>query len=152
MPDYKNAKIYKIISLSRPDLVYIGATTQKLCSRFACHKDHIKRGKNCSSKIVLECEDAKIILLENYPCLSKEELSAKEYEYMNTTTCVNNRKGETLTPEGKKKKMAENYKKWYNEHKDEILQKKKIERYRDRKALECCQTADNELGETFTLP
>ena len=73
MPDYQNGKIYKIVSPSNPDMLpYFGATTQRLCSRMNGHR---RSDQMCQSSVLIGCGDAKIVLVENYPCNSKEELS-----------------------------------------------------------------------------
>ena len=83
MPNYQNSKIYKIISPSNPDLIYYGSTTQKLSVRMAGHRMNSKTNRGGeSSKEILCFDDANIILVENYPCNSKEELFKKESEYI----------------------------------------------------------------------
>jgi hypothetical protein len=89
MPNYKNAKIYKLWS-PEGDEIYIGSTTQKLCDRKAKHNDNYKRNLNCSSKILFDkYNDVKIELLECCPCDNKEELAKKEGEYIRNNNCVN---------------------------------------------------------------
>lgn len=93
MPDYKLGKIYKLESLST-GLVYIGSTTQTLSQRLAGHKkDYIcyKKGNGdfTTSYKVLECEDYKILLVEDYPCDRKEQLHAREGEWIRKMDCVN---------------------------------------------------------------
>ena len=90
MPDYSKSKIYKIQSASQPDVVYYGSTTQKyLSSRMTEHRATFKRGEYRSSHEILKRPDAKIILVENYPCSSKDELLKREYEYIHQNNCVN---------------------------------------------------------------
>jgi len=85
MPDYKNAKIYKLWSPEGDD-IYIGSTTQKLCVRKAKHK----ATQQCTSKILYEkYTDIRIELLECFPCDNKEELTKKEGEYIRNTNCIN---------------------------------------------------------------
>jgi hypothetical protein len=88
---YENAKIYKIVSPSNPELVYFGSTTQMLNMRMAGHRAHYKVGKSCTSHVILEKGDAMILLVENYPCTSREELNKKEGEYIFNNQCVNKR-------------------------------------------------------------
>jgi len=90
MPDYSKSKIYKIQSASQPDVVYYGSTTQKyLSTRMADHRATFKRGEYRSSHEILKRPDAKIILVENFPCASKDELLKREYEYIQQNNCVN---------------------------------------------------------------
>lgn len=93
--DYGNGKIYRLISSN--GLQYIGSTTQPLCKRMAKHRNHYKRYCNGSHHF-LSCfklfdEDAKveICLLENYPCVSKEELYSRERYWIENIEngCVN---------------------------------------------------------------
>lgn len=95
MVNYANGKLYTIRSVSQPDLIYIGATTQSLASRFCGHKSKYKGwllgGKNrpTTSFKVLECGDAYIELLKHAPCTSSEELSMIEGKAIRSMPCVN---------------------------------------------------------------
>ena len=79
MRNYKNGKIYKIIS-KLTDKIYIGSTTASLEARFKQHKqkyrDYLlnRTKKYISSFEILKCDDAVIILLQNYSCNNKKEL------------------------------------------------------------------------------
>ena len=64
MPDYKKSKIYKIESIIG-NVIYYGATTQKLYSRWSTHKQNYLSGKGCYSRVVLQYNDAKMILIKN---------------------------------------------------------------------------------------
>ena len=94
MPDYQKGKIYKIWSPSK-NLVYYGSTIETISARLAKHiysykyynEDNTKR--YYSSYLVLECEDYKIELVEEYPCNNKQQLSKKEGEYIKANECVN---------------------------------------------------------------
>jgi len=80
---YQFGKVYKLIS-ENSDVIYIGSSKQKyLCNRKATHISLYKRFLNkkthfCSSFKVIACGDVKIVLLENYPCDTKDELLARE--------------------------------------------------------------------------
>jgi len=104
MPDYQKGKIYKLVS-DHTDEIYIGSTIQSLCKRLSGHKRDFKRETlRCMSKKLIELGDVKIILIENIPCDSKEELLKRERHYIETMDCVNkmipyksiNEKAETL--------------------------------------------------------
>jgi len=85
MPDYTNAKIYKIWS-PHGEEIYIGSTTQRLYKRL----NHHKCARDCSSKILFEnYDDVRIELIENFPCNNKEELNKKEGEYIRNNDCIN---------------------------------------------------------------
>lgn len=85
MPDYQQAKIYKL-TCDNPDLVYYGSTTKKyLSSRLALHKC---RPLKCCIPL-LEAGNVKIELVEKFPCNCVNELNRKEGEYIKNNNCVN---------------------------------------------------------------
>ncbi len=94
MPDYQEGKIYKIVSL-QTDKIYIGSTTQRLTKRKIEHKANYNsylKGKyrNTTSFEIMKLEDVDIILLESFPCDTKEQLLLRERYYIqNTKNCVN---------------------------------------------------------------
>ncbi len=78
MPNYQQAKIYEICS-PHTDKIYIGATIEKyLSNRFNKHKykNHTR------SQQIIDMGDSYINLLESYPCNCKEELNAREREWI----------------------------------------------------------------------
>lgn len=93
MPDYSKGKVYKIIS-NESEAVYIGSTTQLLCSRISGHRRDYRRyvegvGVYISSFEILQYPDAKIVLVESCPCNTKEELLRKEQHYIDSLNCCN---------------------------------------------------------------
>lgn len=89
MPDYNNGKIYKIVSLNT-NRVYYGSTTKKyLTSRFATHRCNYNNGLNHSSAEIFKDGNAKIFLVESYPCNNKNELTSREGWYIMNNKCVN---------------------------------------------------------------
>ena len=86
MKDYSNNKIYKITSLSRPDLIYYGSTCNSLSKRFSQHKMMANGSK---SKDIINLGDAYISLVLLFPCNTKEEQYAKEAEFILQNECVN---------------------------------------------------------------
>ena len=94
MVNYQKSKIYKLYSPSK-NLTYIGSTTQLLCKRLVFHLGHYKAYNNDNSRkyytsfLVLDCEDYKIELLEDYTCNNKQQLEKKEGEYIRNNECVN---------------------------------------------------------------
>jgi hypothetical protein len=102
---YQRGKIYKLIS-PNTDKIYIGSTTEPtLACRLREHRvGHRKwqAGKyhHISSFILLNAGDCSIILLESYPCNSKDELRAREQHHidLHADICVNMRRAHT-TPE-----------------------------------------------------
>ena len=86
MPDYTKGKIYRIYNTITND-IYIGATTQLLCQRMKGHREACKVSKNINIKLYKSFKEHGIqrfyiVLLENFNCNSKEELSAKEGQYI----------------------------------------------------------------------
>ena len=91
MVNYQKSKIYKIIS-PHTDKCYVGSTTKdRLSNRLAGHRSDLKTGIAITSKYILELGDYEIVLLELYPCNSKDELHMRERHYMETLDCVNNK-------------------------------------------------------------
>jgi hypothetical protein len=94
MPDYQKGKIYKLWSPSK-NIVYYGSTIETLSSRLSKHKYAYNAYKNdnnkgyCISYLVLEYEDYKMELVEEYPCNNKSQLCKKEGEYQKNNECVN---------------------------------------------------------------
>jgi len=86
MPDYSKGRIYKIVSPC--GMTYYGSTTMRLWDRMGVHHRDIKKGKNCSSKRVIEA-GGEIYLIEMYPCNSKKELEDRESWYIRYRPCVN---------------------------------------------------------------
>lgn len=87
MPNYQNGKVYSIRSRSRPDLVYVGSTTQSLSVRFGGHKT--PKYEKYTSKQIIDLGDAYIELIENYSCNSREELVRREGQIIRSMDCVN---------------------------------------------------------------
>jgi hypothetical protein len=96
MVNYENGKIYKIINTENNQIVYIGSTVEQLCRRYAKH--HHKSPNH------------KIILIENYPCNSKEELCKKEQEIIEQYDNLLNQKKAFRSEEQRKEQMKELYK------------------------------------------
>ena len=80
--DFSNGKIYKITS-SQTDYIYIGSTGIPLKTRMGNHKyQHRKGCNNVSSQKILQYADAMIVLMERYPCDTRDELLAREQHHM----------------------------------------------------------------------
>lgn len=94
MVNYQFSKIYKLWSPSK-NLVYYGSTCETLAKRLTKHKYNCKIYNNDNTKtfvtsfLVLECEDYKIELVEEYACNNKTQLLKKESEYIRNNDCVN---------------------------------------------------------------
>jgi hypothetical protein len=107
MPNYQDAKIYKLVCLNT-GMIYVGSTCQPLCKRLAGHKAKTNRAR---SKKIIEEGNYIILLIELFPCNTIEELCAREYEVIQNTVCINRK---LLTEEERKAYQA----KWRAEHKD----------------------------------
>ena len=98
MPDYKQGKIYKIES-DKGNKIYVGSTTTEyLSQRMRSHKydyDALKRdptrGKTKSFDLFDEYgfDNCRIILIENCPCDSIDQLKAREAYYIKSLECIN---------------------------------------------------------------
>lgn len=91
MPDYQKAKIYKIVDANE-EMVYVGCTVNTLARRMAGHRSKYNKEDFVSSHIIFDkygVENCKILLLENYPCNSKDELNKREGFYIKHLDCVN---------------------------------------------------------------
>lgn len=101
MVNYSNGKIYKIVPTNGDNICYIGSTTkqylsQRMDSHRACYRKWEKnKDKNLTTSVELfekyGIENCKIVLIENFPCNSKDELEKREGEYIKTLNCINKR-------------------------------------------------------------
>ena len=136
MVNYVNGKIYKIES-TLGDKIYIGSTTKaQLSMRMSKHRSQYnswKAGKDCnmtSFQIFEEygLENCKIVLLENCPCETKDQLSAREAHYIKTLTCVNKniplRTHKEYREDNREVRLVKK-KKYYEANKEVILEKSK---------------------------
>ena len=134
MVNYKQGKIYKI-ECNVTGLIYIVSTCKKkLSQRMSEHRSnyrkHMKgKKKYLSSFKVMENNDYDIILIEDFPCNSKDQLFARERYYTNEIECVNIRKNQGRCLELGKKEYDKERKKEYrdkNTEKIKIRSKKKF--------------------------
>jgi hypothetical protein len=127
MVNYQNGKIYKIVS-NETDMIYIGSTCKLLCQRLAQHRSTYKAYQSGKYNFVtsfklLEIGDCEIILLEKFPCNSREELNARERFYIETLDCVNKFIPTRTFKEyydGNKIKISEQQKQYRKDHKELI--------------------------------
>jgi len=95
MVNYEYGKIYKLYS-KQNNITYIGSTAEYyLSKRMSKHRMDYKQYlngklKKCYTSFkILECEDYKIELLENYPCANRIQLEKRERYYIENNECVN---------------------------------------------------------------
>jgi hypothetical protein len=116
MTDYSRSKIYKIVVNNTEDEYrpYIGSTTKNyLSERFTYHRQDYKKHKNGRKNSVSSfklfnkygIENCEIVLIENYPCATKDELRARERYWYDTVDncnkCKPMRTEEEITNEGR---------------------------------------------------
>jgi group I intron endonuclease len=84
--NYQNGKIYKIVN-NQNNIVYIGSTANTLCKRMYGHKGDSKK-ESCNDRTFYKAvnqigvENFKIILIKNFPCSDRNELTAEEYRIL----------------------------------------------------------------------
>ena len=155
MVNYQNGKIYKIESNSG-GLIYYGSTTkQYLSQRMDIHRSQYKRWLNGKCNLITSIklfeeygiENCKIVLVEAYPCNSKDELRAKEAHYIRNFECVNKNIPDRTYKEyyaDNKNKIAERKKKYYADNKDKI---KEYQQNNKNKIAEYQQNNKNKINE-----
>ena len=86
MPNYSLSKIYKLVSNMTSD-IYIGSCLMRLSTRLSGHK---KKDNTCvSKKLFVNDAIITIVLIENFPCHTKNELKARELHHITTNNCIN---------------------------------------------------------------
>ena len=94
MNKYADSKIYMIRDRTNNNC-YIGSTFNKLCLRKAIHKYHYKlytqnRFHYLSSFDIIKNNDYEFVLLESYPCDTKQQMHEREKFYIsNHMNCIN---------------------------------------------------------------
>ena len=143
MSNYSNGKIYKVLN-SIDNEVYVGSTIEPICKRMWKHRYDSKRRvqyKLYEHMNKLGLEHFYIELIEAYKCNSKEELLAKEGEWIRRVGTLNKQiAGRTKQQweadeherrmkqmkeyrEQHEKELKEYFKKRYEQNKDEINQR-----------------------------
>lgn len=118
MNKYEKSKLYKLVSY-QTNQIYVGSTTQPyLCQRLSQHNNDYKgylsgKRKYITSFEIIKFNDCEIILLEDFPCETKEQLLARERYYIDTLDCVN------------KIRPGRSIKEWRIDNKDKIIEKQK---------------------------
>jgi hypothetical protein len=132
MVNYQNGKVYKLVSPN--GLVYVGSTCMKLSKRKADHKGNYLRWKNGKQNYVTSyklfeenLDEIDVVLIENCPCNSKEELHKRERHYIDSMVCVNKQKPNRSIKEWRadnKEAIAEKSKEWRQNNKEKIATKR----------------------------
>jgi len=135
MPAYKQGKVYMIWS-PHTNKVYIGSTTQPLHKRFYDHCHTLYR--RTSAHEVIDCGDARIELIEEYPCASKSELNRREGQIIRERACVNKVVAGRTNAEWRQEKkdaLAAKAKVYRQEKKEQIAAQRKVYRQEKKEAL-----------------
>ena len=95
MVNYQSGRIYKIVD-NTTDKIYIGSTCEPtLARRLAKHTSSYKDFTNGGSSTyitsfeIIKNGDCDIVLVEAFPCNSKDELHSRERLYIENNICVN---------------------------------------------------------------
>jgi hypothetical protein len=124
MPDYQKGKIYELVHKDTLEQLYVGSTCQPLSVRMCGHRCEFKSDPNRPIyKKIAELEnginDVKILLLESYPCDTKEELYRREGYWIK----------KNLEGLGNFQISGRTRAEWYDDTKEELLTRIKV--YRD---------------------
>ena len=142
MVNYDNGKIYMISAIDAVDGdgdVYIGSTTkQYLSQRMDCHRrDYVqwKKGNIKVHKINSfdifdkhNVNNCRIILLETFPCQSKDELTSREAYFIRSMKCVNKiipHRTRAEYKEDNRDDIRQKYMDYYDINKESIKRKRK---------------------------
>lgn len=130
--DYKNSKIYKL--QCEDGHYYIGSTATELRKRLKGHKDKSKESPNQRVyKHINELgwDKVRIVLIEEYPCENKQQLTRKEDEvirqHRDNPLCLNSMcASRTEEQYNEYLEQHKEYKKqWYEKNKDTVNEYKK---------------------------
>jgi len=117
--NHQNGKVYKV--QFEDGHFYIGSTAGTLRQRLSKHRASKTGPLSACSKHIQEVgkDTCRIVLVEDYPCESREHLRRKEDEYIrasrNDRLCLNVRRAFTTIQE-----QEEQRKEWRETHKDHV--------------------------------
>ena len=179
MVNYQNGKIYKIEDVGG-NMCYIGSTTKDFLSkRMVEHRSKYKTWCNDNTSIRFSVfknfqkygvENCRIVLIELFPCDSKDELTSRESHFMHTIDCVNKvmigrtkaewardnhprlqEKGKNYRSENQDKIRAQKAMA-YQRDKDTIMAKTKIyqEKNKEHRQLQRSEVHNCECGKQYT--
>ena len=143
MVNYQLGKIYRIVC-NTTGLTYYGSTCEDtMAKRLSHHKDSYKRYLNgnygfTTSFEILKNENYEIILVENFPCNSKDQLHARERFYIESNECVNKiipTRTKKEYREQNKEEIAKYQKQYREQNKEEIPEKMKQYREQNKELI-----------------
>jgi len=173
--DYSKALIYKIEHLDKPDLIYVGSTTN-LVKRKSLHKNCCNNEKdkeyNCKKYVMMRenggWESFKMVVIKEYPCNTKIELQIEEEKCRKELQAnLNNRRchrtEEDIKEQNKelcknyreenKEKISDQRKDFYQNNKEKIAERGK--EYRDKNKEEISEKRKEKItcdcGSTFRI-
>jgi len=117
----KTGYIYKIWSISNPEMVYYGSTQQQVCKRLNDHRRDYNMWKKANNKklfttsfLIFDIGEYEYATLESMEFEEKFELRNRERFYIENNTCVNCRVPNRTNKE------------WCEENREILREKKKI--------------------------
>ena len=110
MPNYQNGKIYRIVCNETGEQ-YIGSTTQTLAQRLGQHT--VRSSKKCKSWQIIERGNYAIVLIEEYPCVNKQQLGQRERHFIENMECVN------------KNIPTRTFKEYYETHRERYIEQRR---------------------------
>ena len=160
MERYQQGKIYAIIC-RKTERRYVGSTYEPtLAKRLAKHvadfKCWLKDDKTfCSSYDIIKDDDYYIVLLESYPCNSRDELRMCEQKHIDSCECLNKNKAFQSKKE-RKDYNKQHYDKYREKNYEKVLEYSK--QYWDKNCDElnakrrervCCPTCQKEFNKSY---
>ena len=89
--DYSKGKIYKIVDYTNNN-IYIGSTSEPILARrhVSKYRSYLNgKGNNVTSFEIIKNCNYNILLIEEYPCETKDQFLAREGHYIKTMDCIN---------------------------------------------------------------
>lgn len=123
---YKNGKIYQLVN-DVDSKVYVGSTTSTLTKRKSEHKNDAKiqtERRVYKHLNTVGWDNVKIVLIETYPCNSKDELNARERHWILK-----------IKPELNKNLPCRTVKEYYTDNTEDILEKQKEYRETNKEVI-----------------
>jgi hypothetical protein len=125
--DYSKALIYKIEHLKKPELCYVGSTSnfvkRKATHKNACNDEKSKEYNQLKYRTMREnggWEHFKMVVIKEYPCNTRTELDIEEEKCRKELQAILNSHRCHITDEERKEQNKENKKKYYEEHKEQL--------------------------------
>ena len=142
MPDYSKSVIYKIQHINKPELLYVGSTTdftKKKCShKNICKYENNKEHNTTLYKKIREnggFDLFEFIIIKEFPCNTKKELSTEAEKYRKELNATLNSVRLNTTIEEKKQQQRISGKKyaikngtWYTTSEEEKERQRQIRR------------------------